>query len=88
MTDDQLRAAITRARQVADRKRGDLDALETAITDGLLILGGRRSSMERAQVEAILSEAPLRREVVVLPEAPFPVADDYCEEVEPMEVDG
>lgn len=87
MTDDQLRSAITRSRQVADRKRDDLYALEAAITDGLLIIGGRRPSMERAQVETILAKAPMYREVIVLPDAPFPVADDY-EEAEPMEVDG
>lgn len=87
MTEDQLRSAITRARQVAERRRCDLDLLESAITDGLLILGGRRSGMERTKVETILEKAPLYREVVLVPDVPCPPRDDGYEEAEIMEID-
>lgn len=88
MTDDQLRSAIIRSRQVAERRRGDLDLLESAITYGLLILGGRRPGMDRAQVEAILEKAPMYREVVLVPDVPCPPRDDGYEEAEIMEIDG
>lgn len=87
MTDDQLRSAITRAYQVAERRRGDLDLLESAITDGLLILGGRRPGMDRAKVETILEKAPLYHEVILVPDVPCLPRDYDYEEAEPMEID-